>query len=360
MKITQPVGIRAYGSYLPERALALSEIEQAHNKKPGTVSRSLKVNQKSVPDVDEDTATISTAAAHQALERAEQTAKDQKSNFSLKTVGSLFIGSESHPYAVKPTGTIVAQALGLSENLSLADLQFACKAGTQALQIVSSYVLSGFCLSGLAIGADTAQAEPGDALEYTAAAGGAAFLIGSELLLAELKATNSVATDTPDFWRKPGEEYPQHAGRFTGEPAYFYHVTASARKLLQEVDLSPEDIDYCVFHTPNGKFPRKAASKLGFSQNQLQPSLVVEKVGNTYAGASMLALAAVLDQAKAEETILVTSYGSGAGADSFLFTTTSLLPKVRKKWRDSVLDQISEMENLTYQQYQQVMKDRHH
>lgn len=344
------MGIVSYGAYLPQLTIFLAEIEKAQAKEVGSVSASLKVKQKTVPDFDEDSATIAVEAAGQALGRGGD----------KKKISSLFIGSESHPYAVKPTGTMVAQALGLSENLSTADLQFACKAGTQALQIVASFVLSGFGEQGLAIGADTAQAEPGDALEFTASAGGAAFVLGKTKLLAKMLATYSVAADIPDFWRRVGESYPQHAGRFTAEPAYFKQVFLATRNLLTETKLKPQEIDFCIFHTPNGKFPRRAAKKLGFTQEQLAPSLIVEQIGNTYAGAAMLALAAVLDQAQPGQKILLTSYGSGAGADSFLFETTNLLARKRKKWTNFVREQIAKLEKIDYQQYQALMKARHH
>ena len=356
MIIKKSVGVVSYGTYLPHWAIALGEIEQVSGKEIGAVSKSLRVEQKTVPAADEDTATIAVAAAQQALERAQQASQ----RFSKSKISSLFIGSESHPYAVKPTGTIVAQALGLPEELAMADLQFACKAGTQGMQICASYVLSGFSEYGLAVGADTAQAEPGDALEYSAAAGGAAYIFGKNKLIAKLLATVSVATDTPDFWRRPGEVYPQHGGRFTGEPAYFYHVEQATRLLLAQTKLRPDQIDYCIFHTPNGKFPRRVAKKLDFTQKQLSPSLVVEKIGNTYAGAVPLALASVLDQASTGKKILVTAYGSGAGADSFLFETTPNLVQQRKKWKNLLVDRLNSLENISYQEYSNLMKGRYH
>ncbi|KUK79640.1 MAG: hypothetical protein XD95_0243 [Microgenomates bacterium 39_7] len=364
MKITRSVGIVSYGASLPAKAVSISSIEKAQGKKPGLVGNSLKIEQKTVPAIDEDTVTFATGAANQAIVRLENASKTLAKKLSSKLnkhdIGALFIGSESHPYAVKPSGTVVACALGLSSQLAMADLQFACKAGTQAMQICASYVLSGFAKLGLAIGADTAQASPGDALEYTASAGGAAFIFGSTKILATLLATTSVATDTPDFWRRPKESYPQHGGRFTGEPAYFKHVLQSSRLLLKETNLGPHDFDYCVFHTPNGKFPRQVAKKLGFAQEQLQPSLIVEKVGNTYAGAVPLALAAVLDQAKPGQKIFVTAYGSGAGADSFIFETTKQLVIQRKQWNNLVLDQINSMQLIDTQGYLRLQTELSH
>ncbi len=323
MILTKDVGIVSYGAYLPTHTISAEEIEARQGKKKSGIPQSLGIKSKTVPAIDEDTITMATAAAHQALMRWSGDRQD---------IHALFIGSESHPYAVKPSGTIVKQALGLSEQMALADLQFACKAGTQSLQICASYVVSEMATAGLAIGADTAQARPGDILEFTAGAGAAAIIIGSENILVRLLATTSVASDTPDFWRRPGQEYPQHAGRFSGEPGYFAHVSKATQLLLTETQLKPKDIDYCVFHTPNAKFPQLVAQQLGFKPEQLQQSLIVQNIGNTYAAASLLALCAVLDKAEAHKKVVVTSYGSGSGSDSFLFETTPLLVKKRTHW----------------------------
>ncbi len=342
MNNTNTLGIVSYGSYIPGNFIAGKKIEEAQGKIGANIYKSLGVFQKSVPLIDEDTITLSVKSGLQVFKRSIEKKED---------VGCLFIGSESHPYAVKPTGTVTKQALGLSDNLALADLQFACKAGTQALQICFSYVGSGMSKNGLAIGSDTAQSRQGDVLEYTAGAGSAAFLVGRKNILAKLLGTTSVATDTPDFWRRPEMKYPEHAGRFSGEPAYFYHITLAAKKIMKELKMKPEDSDYCIFHTPNAKFPKTIAKRLGFTSKQLEPSLVVDKIGNTYAAASLVALASVLDVAKKGQKILMVSYGSGSGSDAFVFETTDLLEKKRKKWSGFLRDQINNMKEISYYTY---------
>ncbi len=342
------LGIVSYGSYIPSNFVTGKNIEEAQEKDGCDIYKSLGVFQKSVPSIDEDTTTISVQSGLQAIKRFQSA---EKNGGDRKDIGCLFIGSESHPYAVKPTGTMVKQALGLSDNLSLADLQFACKAGTQSLQICFAYVGSGMAKNGLAIGSDTAQSKPGDVLEYTAGAGSAAFLVGTQNIIAKLLGTVSIATDTPDFWRRPGMKYPEHAGRFSGEPAYFYHIALAAKKIMADLKMKPKDFDYCVFHTPNAKFPKMIAKSLGFTPEQLKPSLVVDKIGNTYAAASLIALSSVLDVAKKSQKILMVSYGSGSGSDAFVFETTSLLEKKRKTWKRFLKDQIESMKELSYHTY---------
>jgi hydroxymethylglutaryl-CoA synthase len=203
----------------------------------------------------------------------------------------------------------------------------------------------------LAIGMDTAQGRPADALEYTAAAGGAAFIIGpAEESLAVIKAHYSYVTDTPDFWRRANQRYPEHGQRFTGEPAYFKHITEAARTLMDQADLKPADFDYAVFHQPNTKFPQRVGTQLGFTPEQFKTGLLAPVIGNTYAGAAMIGLAAILDIAKPGQRILMVSYGSGAGSDAFWLETTDAVT-VRQGLATSTQDYIARRTQVDYGMY---------
>ena len=94
-------------------------------------------------------------------------------------------------------------------------------------------------------------------------------------------------------------------------------MLSAARGLLKKVDKQANDFDYVVFHQPNGKFPLAAAKELGVDKEKILPGLLTPVIGNTYSGASLVGLAAVLDQAKAGDEVMVVSYGSGAGSDAF-------------------------------------------
>ncbi|MRR52508.1 MAG: hydroxymethylglutaryl-CoA synthase, partial [Rhodocyclaceae bacterium] len=206
------------------------------------------------------------------------------------------------------------------------DWDFACKAGAEAMVAAIAMVGAGMGRYSLAIGMDTAQGRPADALEYTAAAGGAAFILGpADESLATIQATYSYVTDTPDFWRRAHQRYPEHGQRFTGEPAYFKHISEAATCLMDEAGLKPADFDFVVFHQPNAKFPQRVGAQLGFTPEQLKTGLLSPVIGNTYAGAAMIGLTAILDIAKPGQRILMVSYGSGAGSDAFLLETTDLV-----------------------------------
>jgi hydroxymethylglutaryl-CoA synthase len=313
-------GIVGYGAYIPRKRIKTEEIARQWGKNPQTIQRGLLLKEKSVPGFDEDTITISVTAGRAALERA---------GIDPQKVGALYIGSESHPYAVKPSGTVVAEALDIGPEVHIADFEFACKAGTEAMFVALGLVEAGRVEYAMGIGADTSQGAPDDALEFSASAGGAAFIFGKEDVAVDVVDTYSYTSDTADFWRREGEFYPRHGGRFTGEPAYFKHVLSASRGMLEKTGLEASDFAYAVFHMPNGKFPLTAGKQLGFKREQLETGWIVPMMGNTYSGSSPTGLAAILDVAKPDDLILLTSFGSGAGSDSFVLRATKRLPEVQ-------------------------------
>ena len=310
LKPSRPVGIVGYGAYIPRYRLPASEVARVWKDGEG----GLPIKEKAVPGLDEDVITMSIEASRNALKR---------SGVDPTQVRAVWVGSESHPYAVKPTSTVVAEAIGAVPNVQAADWQFACKAGTEAMVAAIGLVGSGMADYALALGMDTAQGKPGDALEYTAGAGGAAYLLGpAEESLAVIDATYSYVTDTPDFWRRAYQKYPEHGQRFTGEPAYFKHVADAAQRFMDATGTTAQDYTYAVFHQPNTKFPQRAAASLGFSKEQIAAGLLVPVIGNTYAGAAIIGLTGILDIATPGDRILAVSFGSGAGSDAFSITVT--------------------------------------
>jgi hydroxymethylglutaryl-CoA synthase len=319
MKPKRAVGIIGYGAYVPRFRIRAEEIARVW----GGADEALPVEEKSVPGLDEDTVTMSIEAARNALARSE---------IEPTQLRAIWVGSESHPYAVKPSSTLVAEAIGAAGTTLAADWQFACKAGTEAFQAAMALVGSEMADYAMAVGADTAQGRPSDALEYTAGAGSAAYILGdAKDAVATIEGAYSYVTDTPDFFRRPYQHYPEHGHRFTGEPAYFDHTLHAARGLMEEMGYQASDFAYAVFHQPNVKFPETAAKQLGFKPEQTAAGLLSGKIGNTYAAAALLGLTSILDVAKPGDRILLCSFGSGAGSDAIAFMVTDKLAERRSR-----------------------------
>ncbi len=338
LRPSRPVGIVGYGSYVPRYRLPAQEISRVWTGGVGGVP----IQEKAVPGFDEDTVTMSIEAARNALAR---------SGIDPTAIRAVWVGSESHPYAVKPTSTIVAEALGIVPNVQAADWEFACKAGTEAMVAAMGLVGSEMADYVMAIGMDTAQGRPGDALEYTAAAGGAAFILGpAEEAVAVIDSSYSYVTDTPDFWRRAYQKYPEHGQRFTGEPAYFKHITSAAKAYLDATGTGPQDYQFAVFHQPNSKFPTRVATQLGFSKEQIAPGLLVQVIGNTYSGSAIIGLTAILDIAEPGDRIFVVSFGSGAGSDALSLQVTDAIT-VRRDKAPKTGDYIARRTEIDYAAY---------
>jgi hydroxymethylglutaryl-CoA synthase len=335
------VGIAGYGAYIPRYRLPATEVARIWKGGSGGTP----IREKAVAGLDEDVITMSVEAARNALARAQ---------IDPSLIRAVWVGSESHPYAVKPTSTIVAEAIGATPHTQAADWEFACKAGTEAVQAAIGMVGSGMAQYALAIGMDTAQGRPGDALEYTAGAGGAAYILAPAAeAMVILEGTYSYSTDTPDFWRRADEKYPEHGERFTGEPAYFKHINAAAHELMDSLKVQASDYQYAVFHQPNTKFPQRVAKELGFTNEQIEAGLLVPRIGNVYAGSALVGLTAILDLAHDGDRILLVSYGSGAGSDAMSLRVTPALEARRDSapTTEQYIARRTEIDYATYARY---------
>jgi len=309
--------------------------------------------ERAVPFIDEDAITAAVEAGKLALIH---------SGVDHSLIGKVYVGSESNPYAVKPIASKVAQVLMLGEEdegvqgVDAIDTEFACKAATSMFKdavALVNYPKMGIQYA-MVIGADNSQAAPRDCpggeLDFFVGFGGCAYIFGKTDVIAEVEGWFSCTSDTPDFWRRDGEPYPMHGGRFTGDPAYFKHIRKAAKKLMEKMNLKVSDINYFVPHQPNIPFPVKIARELGFKEEQYLPGLQFGRFGNTYSGSSPLGLAAVLDIAKPYERILLVSYGSGAGSDAYCFMTTSQILEKRDRQKMTVRYQ-AENPHIKYVDY---------
>jgi hydroxymethylglutaryl-CoA synthase len=336
MKTPKDVAIAGYGVYIPRYRLPSEEVSRMW--RGGEEALPIK---KAVAALDEDSATMAVEAARRAVEMAE-----------VKKLGAIFVGTETKPYAVKPTSVIVAEALAQHQVLA-SDLEFACKAGTEALQLIIALIGSGMIESGLAIGVDAAQGRPGDDLEFTAASAAAAYVLSKRdrNSIAVVEGASSYVSDTTDFWRRAGQRYPRHLSRFTGEPAYFHHIQSAVKNLFDEFGYKPSDFRYAVFHQPNPRFPVEVALRLGFSFEQIKPGLMNPYIGNPYAANSLIGLALILEEAKPNDLILVCSFGSGAGSDALSIRVLDGIVEKVGKSQNRVRDMLKAAVDIDYATY---------
>jgi hydroxymethylglutaryl-CoA synthase len=337
---SEKAGIVGYGACIPYFRIRVADVATARKEDPVNTVKSTLYEEKAVPAYDQDSACMGVDASRDAVHYA---------GVSGENIGAVYFGSESKPYAVKPSAITIAEALGATPNVKAYDIESACKAATSSIPDAIAVVDNpGFDIEyALVVGSDNSQAAEHDALDPMSGAAAAAVLIGHTDVIASIEAYSTYTTDTPDFWRIDGELYPRHGGRFTGEPAYFRHIIGACEQLLENTGLRPYDFDHVVFHQPTGRFPITAAKRLGFEIDKLELGFTGKLVGNSYSAAGMLGLCNILDHAGDNERILLAQFGSGAGADAFSLMTEE--PILEKRSRSHTVE--SQLAHKSYVDY---------
>jgi hydroxymethylglutaryl-CoA synthase len=375
---TDKVGIIGYGAYVPiqriQSELIVRDREGKREDLPDfleKVKNGLLLRDKSVAGITEDSITIATEAAQNAVDMARIDPAD------IETVA---VGSESKPYAVGTIARHVASFLGMGNRVYIADLEGACNSGMQSNAFVESQISSGRIKYGLAIGTDVAQAPLGDPLEYACGAAAGAFLLGRDNPVATIEDTAAYSSLTLDFWRRDGIQVPSHFGRTTVE-AYIKHVIGAIEGLLlRHPEISLQDFDYITFHQPSGYMPMKTCKTLAqekipildnpelekrirltpeFIEKKIRPWLRVLDTGNTYAAATLVATCDILDHAKPGEDVLAVSYGSGAYTiATWLHVEDAIL---RKRGRTpTVRDYLNRRRDISLDSYRRLMRFKQH
>ena len=135
----EKVGIVGYGVYIPINRIKTELIVRARERKRkdlaqflDKVRNGLLLRDKSVASLSEDSITIATEAAQNAIDMA---------GIDPQKIETVAAGSESKPYAVGTIARHVASFLGLGNNVYVADLEGACNSGMQSTAFVESQIL---------------------------------------------------------------------------------------------------------------------------------------------------------------------------------------------------------------------------
>ena len=371
------VGIVGYGVYIPWERIETEQIVRERERKRGKelekvlekVRHGLLLKDKALAGHTEDTITMATEAAENAVRMA---------GISPDEIGSVTAGSESKPYAVGTIARHVSSFIGIGPNVFVADLEGACNSGMQGLGFVDSEIRSGRIKYGLAIGADVAQAERGDPLEYSCGAGAGAFVLGKTDLIATIEDIAPYSSLFMDFWRRDQAPVPKHFGRTTVE-AYKSHVIGSIANLFRKhPDLSMSDFDAITFHQPSGYLPMKTCAAL--TQNEIpyvdddslarrmrlseediekkvKPWLRVLDTGNTYAASTLISLASVLDNSEPGDQVLAVSYGSGAYSNATWLEVQDGIEKKRGR-TPTVDDYVKRRTTIKIETYKDMIRAR--
>ncbi len=341
-RYNEKYGIKGWGIYLPLQTISNEEYIKYRNQYKEEkdkidfkkITEGLGVIERRKAHPSEDVITMAHEASINAFKRAGVKPAD---------IGSVYFATETHIDEVV-AATELIESLGLKSNVELINLTFTCQAGTSGIiSAIREANYNNKCI--LVVASDTAQANIGDALEYTVGDGAAAFIIG-ENPVAVIKHVGNYTSNTKDFWRKPGEKAPSHMGEETVK-SYKKHVVESLKNMLKECKETIHDFNKIGMHTPFPKmmeWSARADKEPVIKDNPLEELLkkgtFFEKtriaretgsvIGNPYPVTVLITLANMLEQSRQDEKLLIISYGSGATAMSLFIETREGLQEVVK------------------------------
>lgn len=290
-------GIVSYGAYIPYYRLKKETAAQAFGKMAGK-------GEKAVAYCDEDSITMAVAAAMDAL-----------AGTAPESLAGVLFASASAPYQEKMNATELAAVLDAPKKIRAANFGGSLRAGSAAMLAAldgeqTTMVTMSDCRLGAADG--KFEAELGD--------GAAAFLMGTEDVLAALEGTVSLSQNAIDQWRSTEDTYVRNWDmRYANVQLYTPLVKGAVTELMKKLERQPSDYSKIVLYGHEEKNRLGLAAKLGFQPEQVQPSLFGQ-IGNTGNAAAGIMLCAALDTAKPGDRILFVTYGEGCDAMSFTVT----------------------------------------
>jgi hydroxymethylglutaryl-CoA synthase len=301
--------IESVGAYAPRFRVSADEFEQAWGR-----FHAAGVNEKAVPDADEDALTMAYEAAARALDAADRAGVD---------VSFLVLASTTPPVAEEDLTARLGGMLGVQHSATRHVFTGSTRAGTRALDAAlsagpwqSSEDHEGV---GLVVASDCPRGTPDSDEDHAAGAGAAAFVL-SESGDAVVRQRAEYAEEFPGTrFRRTGSETVKGLGATGYERQAFTETLAGAVEQLEVGDDSASDVDAAAVQAPNGKMPYRAAGAVGVDTETIQAGTTVHELGDTAAASVPLGIVRAI--ADGAETVLAASFGSGAGADALLVET---------------------------------------
>ncbi len=226
-KRTLPVGIDDMAFYVPKIYLDISVLAEKRGIAPEKLRHGLGLHKMALPGAHEDAATMAAEAIFELF---------QKNELDPRTVGRIYLGTESALDGAKPTATYaldmvrekLAERNGADcfRHCDVVDMTFACVGAVDALQNCLDWVSGNPENVAIVVASDIAKYELASTGEYTQGAGAIAMLVKWHPKLLKIRNLWGVATESVHDFFKPRRRFDKKnlvadvlnsAGIFNGE-----------------------------------------------------------------------------------------------------------------------------------------------
>jgi hydroxymethylglutaryl-CoA synthase len=306
------VGIVSYGAHIPFYRLSRDEIAKA-------MGRPSMGGEEAVASYDEDSITMAVSAARECVKGIDK-----------EKIDALFFASTTPPYREKQCASVVAMAVDLRADVSVADFANSLRAGTNALRAAIDAVNSKSARLVLVTATDCRLGNPGSELEQIFGAGAAALLVGSQNVAAEIEGSYTYSDEFMDQWRMEEDSFVRSwETRFVRQEGYTRIMQEGVSQLMNKYGLKPEDFTKVALYGPDPRGHRDLVRLLTFDPKTQVQDPLFGGVGNTGCAFAPMIFVAALEASKPGDRILLANYGDGC--DVFSFKVSEVIAKIKER-----------------------------
>jgi len=290
------VGIKRLHAYVPPWRLTPDHFRTAW-------SRGVKTT-RSVAGHDEDAVTMAADAALECVDAVDRS-----------KIGGLYFASTRSGLGERGVTPLLGAAIDLGESVFSGEFVGSLRGATQAIRAGVDAVRAGSAEEVLVAAGDIRLMEPGTAGEESLGDAGAAVVLGTEDLLAEIVATHSYLEEFLYVWRREGEPYLiQGDTKFVGDHGRARILGEAIDGVLADAAVSKSDVAQVATYAPDPRALGALQKALGFAPEQMAGADVLASIGNTGSVSPLLALCDAFTRAKPGDLVVLAGYGGGADA----------------------------------------------
>lgn len=297
--------ICATGRALPRRAMSNEDMCAIVETSDEWITSRTGIQNRYFCEGEENTSTLATAAAQIALERA---------GIPLEELACCIVATVSPDYATPSVGCLLQRNLNLPQNIPCFDISVGCTGFVYALQVAKGLLLQDKRPYALVVGAE-ALSRITDMTDRSTCVlfgdgGGAAVVKLSD---APYSSVLGAKGDTNALW-VGGGNHPSQYIHMDGTAVFRFAVEAIPKcvgELLEDSNLTLEEIDWIVPHQANVRIVESAAKRLKCPMDKFYLNL--KHYGNTSAASIPIALDEMAEQGLLQRGQKIICVGFGAG-----------------------------------------------
>ena len=311
--------IVGWGKYVPSNVITNVDLEQKIDTSDEWIFDRTGIRERRIVSPGENTSDMAVAASKDALEMAGVRARD---------LGLIIIATSSPDYLTPPVSSQVQHALG-AKDVGAFTLVTGCTGFVYALATAQQFISGGVYDNVLVVGVELLSrfvdwedrstcilfGDGAGAVVLQVSdepAGMLSFVLGSDgsgaehLILPAGGAAMPPSHETIDqglhYLRMNGRQVFRFASRILGK---------ALRQVIQEANLTTEDIDLFIPHQANARIIESAARYVGIPDEKI--FMNIDRYGNTSAASIPIALCEALEQGRAKvgDNLAFVAFGAG-------------------------------------------------